>query len=183
MSIITRDKATIGLKDETIFGWNHPRVTYKEHFFNCVMFENEDPNVIYKAHFEKAGLFAEFNYGMFNSIIVVNDASGGTIPLPYDTNLISQNSIYNNGKIGIDLHTGAENKWLGTVPYVTPNDPGDGDGGANLGQNFPRLSLAQVNGAAWMLEWDGHIQFCRNRPASACSRRRGLTIAGWERPS
>jgi hypothetical protein len=73
--IITRDKATIGLKDETIFGWNHPRVIYKEHFFNCVMFENEDPNVIYKEHFDKAGLFAEFNYGMFNSIIVVNDAA------------------------------------------------------------------------------------------------------------
>lgn len=45
-------------------------------------------------------------------------------------NLISQNSIYNNGDIGIDLNYGG----------VTPNDPGDLDDGSNGIMNFPVIT-------------------------------------------
>jgi parallel beta-helix repeat protein len=82
-----------------------------------------------------------------NAVMIVNNTGGGPVPLPYDGNLISQNQIYNNGKLGIDLHTGAENNDLGTSPYVTANDAGDGDSGANLGQNFPVITSVVWNGA------------------------------------
>jgi parallel beta-helix repeat protein len=81
-----------------------------------------------------------------SGVLVVNDTGGGPVPLPYDNNQITENSIFSNGKIGIDLHTGAEDRGLGTAPYVTPNDVGDGDSGANLGQNFPVLTAAVTGG-------------------------------------
>ena len=40
------------------------------------------------------------------------------------------NSIFNNVGLGIDIH----------ATGVTPNDPGDGDGGSNLQQNFPVIT-------------------------------------------
>jgi hypothetical protein len=79
-----------------------------------------------------------------SGIMITNDPGGSP---PHDGNLISQNAIFNNGKIGVDLHTGAENIWLGTAPYVTANDALDPDGGANLGQNFPVITSATWNGA------------------------------------
>ena len=45
-------------------------------------------------------------------------------------NLLYQNAIYDNGGMGIDLGDDG----------VNANDPGDGDGGANSGQNYPLLS-------------------------------------------
>lgn len=51
-------------------------------------------------------------------------------------NLISRNSIYDNGGLGIDLSASAAES-----DGVTPNDAGDGDHGANELQNFPVLSL------------------------------------------
>lgn len=59
-----------------------------------------------------------------------------------DNNKITQNSIYNNSKLGIDL---------GPVLGVTPNDSGDGDTGPNQGLNFPVLTSAtttRVTGTA-----------------------------------
>jgi parallel beta-helix repeat protein len=78
-----------------------------------------------------------------SGIMIVNDAA--TNP-PHEANLISQNVISNSGKIGIDLHTVAEDPALGTNPYVTPNDVGDPDGGANQGQNYPVLTSAGSSG-------------------------------------
>ncbi len=49
-------------------------------------------------------------------------------------NTITGNQIFSNVQIGIDL--GAD--------LVTPNDPGDGDAGANGLQNFPVLTSAFV---------------------------------------
>jgi hypothetical protein len=63
-------------------------------------------------------------------------------------NRITENSIYNNAGLGIDLdsRTGAINhNWYGDG--VTANDGGDGDTGANALQNFPVLSWAATNGA------------------------------------
>ncbi len=48
-------------------------------------------------------------------------------------NLLTGNSIYGNGALGIDLNADG----------VNPNDPFDIDGGANRTQNFPELSSAQ----------------------------------------
>jgi hypothetical protein len=58
------------------------------------------------------------------------------LPPPADRNSISQNSLFQNGGIGIDLGTDG----------VTQNDPGDLDSGANGLQNFPVLSAAVSGG-------------------------------------
>jgi CSLREA domain-containing protein len=55
-------------------------------------------------------------------------------------NLITQNSIFNNGTSATDV--GIELGGNG----VTPNDPGDVDGDANNQQNFPVLARASTNG-------------------------------------
>jgi len=51
-------------------------------------------------------------------------------------NAIQQNSIYQNIALGIDLNPDG----------VTPNDVGDSDGGPNLQQNFPAMTLAVLSG-------------------------------------
>jgi parallel beta-helix repeat protein len=51
-------------------------------------------------------------------------------------NAIRQNSISANGGLGIDLHAAG----------VNPNDAGDADTGANLGQNYPVVSSAVAGG-------------------------------------
>lgn len=59
----------------------------------------------------------------FNAGAGVNLSTG-------ETNLISANSIYDNGRLGIDLGNDGP----------SPNDPGDNDGGANQLQNYPVIS-------------------------------------------
>jgi hypothetical protein len=55
---------------------------------------------------------------------------------------IKSNSIFSNGGLGIDL-----------APVgVTPNDPGDGDSGANDLQNFPVLSSAESSSQGTKIE-------------------------------
>ncbi len=53
-----------------------------------------------------------------------------------DHNRITQNSIYDNGGLGIDLHFNG----------VTPNDPADPDVGANEEMNFPVINSAVNSG-------------------------------------
>ncbi|HZN68521.1 MAG TPA: hypothetical protein VFB66_24785, partial [Tepidisphaeraceae bacterium] len=55
-----------------------------------------------------------------------------------DTNSILRNSMRSNAQLGIDLGDDG----------VTPNDPGDADGGPNLRQNFPLITTATSDGAA-----------------------------------
>jgi titin len=89
--------------------------------------------------------------------IVVVDSTGNSVggAAPAAGNLIAYNSgpgvyvgsatgvsilgnaIHSNGSLGIDLEDGA----------VTPNDPGDGDAGANDFQNFPELAAAASTGS------------------------------------
>jgi len=69
--------------------------------------------------------------------IIANNSAGGIVVSgdANDKNQITQNSIFANGGLGIDLApTGA----------VNPNDAGDGDTGANEQLNFPVIKQAHV---------------------------------------
>jgi parallel beta-helix repeat protein len=57
--------------------------------------------------------------------------SGGT------GNTVSSNSIYNNGRLGIDLSSATD-----PANGVTPNDAGDADTGSNNLQNYPQITTA-----------------------------------------
>lgn len=67
-----------------------------------------------------------------------NRANGISIAGGITTAILS-NDIDTNGYMGIDL---------GNNNFVTPNDPGDPDGGANGTQNFPSLSFAIPYGSS-----------------------------------
>lgn len=68
-------------------------------------------------------------------------------------NLLSENSIYNNGGLGIDLGT----------PGVTPNDPGDLDiNGGNRLQNFAVLTQVRAAGASLIIT--GMLNSAANTP-------------------
>jgi parallel beta-helix repeat protein len=84
------------------------------------------------------------NYGA--GVLVTKDAQQNTI---------TRNSIYDNGKgpdgqIGIDLLAGGNQK-AGDSPFVTLNDPGDSDAGANQLLNFPILETANILGGNLIL--------------------------------
>ena len=83
----------------------------------------------------RANLIAGNNY---NGVFVSND-------LPWNPgvdlaigNLITQNEIYDNGELGINLRA------FGIPGWVTPNDPGDIDIGPNNLMNFPVLASAMA---------------------------------------
>ncbi len=67
---------------------------------------------------------------------VAFNAGAGILVWSGVANLILGNSVHSNGGLGIDL--GADG--------VTPNDPGDGDTGANNLQNFPVLTSVSSGG-------------------------------------
>jgi hypothetical protein len=63
-----------------------------------------------------------------------------------DTVAIRNNSIHDHSVLGIDLRTQS-----GGSGGVTPNDPGDGDSGANGLQNFPVMGSAVTTGSSLLL--------------------------------
>ena len=69
-----------------------------------------------------------------------------TAAAPPDDNQITENSIYNNFGLGIDLdaRTPIDLSYVGDG--VTPNDGGDVDPGGNELQNYPDLGAAVSNG-------------------------------------
>ncbi len=75
--------------------------------------------------------------GMSGSGIAVDAASSGIT--------LTQNSVSNNGRLGIDLLPAGP---ADPANGVTPNDVGDADAGANGLLNFPVLSSAVVNSTA-----------------------------------
>ena len=79
------------------------------------------------------------------NIIANNNEDGVKISSAGDVNnIISQNSIYSNGKLGINL-VAATDPASGTQEGVTDNDSGDGDDGPNHLQNFPEISDAAAS--------------------------------------
>ncbi|UCG93065.1 MAG: T9SS type A sorting domain-containing protein [candidate division WOR-3 bacterium] len=71
----------------------------------------------------------------FNNTIAYN-IGDGVFVISGTGNAILSNSIFANAGLGIDLGSSG----------VTPNDVGDGDGGANNQQNFPVLNSATAGG-------------------------------------
>lgn len=63
--------------------------------------------------------------------IAFNGLFGVEVAPEADANAILSNTIYSNGLLGINLDSG------NPAPFVTPNDFGDSDGGANDLMNFP----------------------------------------------
>lgn len=83
-------------------------------------------------------IIAGHGNSLLENAIAFNERDGVLVAGPDAVqNLISRNSIYNNGGLGIDLTAAAAPSPDG----VTPNDAGDGDRGGNELQNFPVLSL------------------------------------------
>lgn len=92
-----------------------------------------------------------------NNIISSNYGAGISVVSAASNNTFSQNSIFGNGtingfggtaptgQIGIDLLNSTDDVSAGTGPFVTLNDNGDGDTGANGLLNFPILSTASIN--------------------------------------
>ncbi len=86
------------------------------------------------------------------NIISSNVGAGILVASGAATTVISQNSIFLNGtvgsithEIGIDLQNSTDNASLGTSPFVTLNDSGDGDAGGNGLLNYPILQTATIN--------------------------------------
>ncbi|HYM82235.1 MAG TPA: right-handed parallel beta-helix repeat-containing protein [Candidatus Limnocylindria bacterium] len=82
------------------------------------------------------------------------------------TNTLTRNSMFGNGsilngagggpsgQIGIDLLRAGDDEAAGTSPFVTLNDNGDGDSGANGLLNFPVLESAVLaNGSFTVTGW------------------------------
>ncbi len=94
-----------------------------------------------------------------NNVIALNYGAGVMVTGGVSGNLISQNSIYDNGtvtlqngkaasgQIGIDLLGSSDSVLVGTAPYVTKNDVGDLDSGGNDLLNFPVFNAALIVGS------------------------------------
>lgn len=71
----------------------------------------------------------------------------GTVQSDAVNNTISQNAIYGNTKIGIDLLNRTDAPEAGTSTYVSANDSGDADVGGNNLLNFPVFNTAILVGS------------------------------------
>jgi parallel beta-helix repeat protein len=81
------------------------------------------------------------------NVITQNPGAGVRITQIGNTgNSLTRNAIYDNGSIGIDLNESGDDFNFGTAPYVTPNDAGDPDSGANNLLNFPVIYTAYLTG-------------------------------------
>jgi uncharacterized repeat protein (TIGR01451 family) len=85
------------------------------------------------------------------NIVRDNQGAGVLVTSGATGNRITRNAIRTNGtttgQIGIDLLAASDNPDLGTAPFVTLNDDGDADGGANQSLNYPVITTAIVAGS------------------------------------
>lgn len=89
------------------------------------------------------------------NVLTANTGAGIMVVATSGGNLLTKNSIYENGpatnQIGIDLLAGGDNQSLGTAGFVSVNDSGDTDSGANGLLNFPVIETAEVSGSNLVL--------------------------------
>jgi len=86
-------------------------------------------------------------YNTGDGVVVVSNAVG---------NAIQGNSVYSNGRLGINLQAVGEANGL-----VTLNDPGDGDTGGNNLQNFPVITNVVYMASSTIIQ--GYLQSATNR--------------------
>lgn len=84
------------------------------------------------------GIEVQTNNNYIASNRVGNNRSDGIRVKSGVNNAMRFNEVFNNETFGLNLGTDA----------FTPNDNGDGDGGANYLQNFPTLNSANLDGAS-----------------------------------
>jgi CSLREA domain-containing protein len=107
--------------------------------------------------------------------IAFNGANGVTNIIG-DGNQILSNSIFSNGKLGIDLNDDG----------VTPNDAGDADSGPNLFNNFPVITsvsrndeVALINGTLNSIPGTSfRIEFFSNQSCNPSGNGEGQTLIG-----
>ena len=81
--------------------------------------------------------------GQVEDNVVVGNGGNGITVLGSDATVeLHRNVTTDNAALGIDL----------SGDGVTPNDPGDGDGGPNLLQNFPVVAAATALGSATQID-------------------------------
>ena len=88
------------------------------------------------------------------NVIAFNRMDGIALKSYFDASpagiTISRNSIHSNEELGIDLD---DDPRVEAYPAsVTPNDPGDGDTGANGLQNFPVITAIRADGTSTVVE-------------------------------
>ncbi|RSK48276.1 T9SS type A sorting domain-containing protein [Hymenobacter rigui] len=79
---------------------------------------------------------------VLQNVISQNTGAGVLAMATTSVNTISQNSTFDNGTLGIDLLSSADNQQAGSSPYVSRNDNTDADTGGNALLNFPVLTQA-----------------------------------------
>lgn len=92
------------------------------------------------------------NNTVSRNIVSQSSVAGIAVTAAASQTVITRNSLFSNGAIGIDLHTASDNIRTGTPPYVTPNDNGDGDTGGNGLLNFPIVTEATIVGGNLVLK-------------------------------
>jgi uncharacterized repeat protein (TIGR01451 family) len=93
---------------------------------------------------------------LMRCVLQSNHGAGAQLVAGASTWTVTRNSFFGNGtvttlsggpasgQIGIDLQSAADNAASGTAPYVTRNDLGDADVGADALANFPVLAAATL---------------------------------------
>ncbi|HEX8425578.1 right-handed parallel beta-helix repeat-containing protein, partial [Hymenobacter sp.] len=108
------------------------------------------------APLETAGIRLTGTGNTISLNIISNNYGAGVQVTSNAASVISQNAVFGNGtilsgngtvatgQIGIDLLRDTDNGNLGTGPFVTINDNGDTDGGANGLLNFPVITTSTI---------------------------------------
>jgi uncharacterized repeat protein (TIGR01451 family) len=92
------------------------------------------------------------NDTLYRNIMTTNSGAGVLVRSDSSSNTISQNSIFANGSLGIDLLTASDNQQKGTASFVTLNDSGDADAGGNALFNYPVIESATIQGSSLILK-------------------------------
>ena len=101
---------------------------------------------------ETAGVRLQGNTNLVRrNEIHTNFGAGIMVDKDSQSNVLSQNNIYDNGEIGggsgqigIDLQSQGDNDKKGTAPFVTVNDNGDADAGGNGLLNYPVIDTVSI---------------------------------------